>query len=204
MMLLALFYIFRDQEARLRGLRSVSPFSEQETESLFTRVADTVYASLYGSVAMKLLQGFLGGLMFWILGLPASLLWGAVMALLAVVPVVGTAAVWVPGALFLAWQGHWIKALVLVGWGAAVISTIDNVLYPIVVGKELRLPTLGIFVAVIGGLAAFGAAGVVLGPMILAATLALAEVWRQRAGPVLAEDQITTDTDSLSLTYEQE
>lgn len=118
--------------------------------------------------------------MFWWLGLPAPLLWGAVMALLAVVPVLGAFVVWVPAALFLALNGQMGKALILAGWGIVVIATIDNLLYPVLVGKRLRLHTLLVFIAVVGGLAMFGAVGVVLGPLILALTDAIIEVWRRR------------------------
>jgi predicted PurR-regulated permease PerM len=126
--------------------------------------------------------------MFWLLGLPGALLWGAVMALLAIVPVLGAFVVWVPAALFLALEGSWGKALVLTGWGAGVVSLIDNLLYPILVGKRLRLHTLPVFIAIVGGILLFGSAGLILGPATLAVTVALVEVWRRRtAGGRVAE-----------------
>lgn len=180
LVLFFLFYFFRDRHLALQALRSLMPLSNAETTEVFTRVTDTIYATIYGTLAVAFIQGSLGGLMFWWLNLPAPLVWGVVMALLAVVPVLGPFVVWVPAAIFLALEGSWGKALLLTGWGAIVIGLIDNLLYPILVGKRLRLHTVPVFIAIIGGLALFGASGVILGPVILAVTAALVSVWRQR------------------------
>jgi predicted PurR-regulated permease PerM len=118
--------------------------------------------------------------MFWWLGLPTPLVWGMVMALLAVVPILGAFVVWIPAAVFLALEGHWAKALILTGWGGIVIALIDNLLYPVLVGERLRLHTLLVFIAILGGLTLFGASGLILGPVVLAVTLALVDVWRWR------------------------
>jgi predicted PurR-regulated permease PerM len=188
MTFLALFYFFRDRSPILQIVRSLVPLSQDETEAVFARVADTIYATIYGTVAVALVQGVLGGLMFWVLGLPAALLWGAVMAVLAVVPVLGAFVVWGPAALFLALQGSWGKALLLAGWGGLVVSLVDNLLYPVLVGQRLRQHTLAVFITIVGGLELFGSAGVVLGPVTLAITIALVEIWRRRtAGGRTAE-----------------
>jgi predicted PurR-regulated permease PerM len=179
-MILMLFYFLRDNNRLLQYAVRLAPLSATETGELFRRISETIYATLYGNVVVKLVQGLLGGLMFWFLGLPDPALFGAAMALLAMLPVIGTSLVWGPAAIFLLMQGSWIKALALALWGALVVSLIDNVLYPILVASELRLHTLGIFVAVFGGLIAFGIAGVVLGPVILVVTVALLEVWGLR------------------------
>lgn len=180
LMLVMLFYFLRDRVSLLQSLGSLLPLSAAETAALFGRISQTIYATLYGNLAVKAVQGVLGGLMFWILGLPAPALFGTAMALLAVLPVVGTSLVWGPAAVYLLVHGSWIKALILVAWGALVVSLIDNLLYPILVAGELRFHTLGILVSVFGGLIAFGIAGVVLGPVVLASTAALVEVWRLR------------------------
>ena len=98
---------------------------------LFGRTVDTVQATLYGTIAVAAIQGVLGGLIFWWLGLPTPLLWGLVMGLLALVPVLGAFVVWVPAAIFLALDGSWGKALILSTWGGIVIACVDNLLYPI-------------------------------------------------------------------------
>jgi predicted PurR-regulated permease PerM len=178
-----LFFFLRDRRAALQSLRSLSPLSELEMDLLFRRVGDTIYATIYGTLAVSAVQGLLGGLMFWWLGLPAPLLWGVVMGLLAVVPVLGAFVVWIPAALFLALEGSWGKALILTVWGGVVVSTIDNLLHPILVGNRLKLHTVLAFISVVGGLILFGPAGLILGPVALTVTMVLLETWRHRTVP---------------------
>jgi predicted PurR-regulated permease PerM len=175
-----LFYFLRDHRAVLQSLRSLSPLSEADVDRLFSRVGDTVHATLYGTLVVAAIQGTLGGLMFWWLGLPAPLLWGLVMGVLAVVPVLGAFVVWIPAALFLALDGSWGKALILTGWGGVLVAGIDNVLYPILVGNRLRLHTIPAFMAIVGGLIVFGPSGLILGPVTLTVTVLLLEIWRSR------------------------
>ena len=175
-----LFFFLRDRRAALQLLRSLSPLSAAEMDRLFGRVGDTIYATVYGTVAVAAVQGLLGGLMFWWLGLPAPLLWGVVMALLAVVPMLGVYIVWVPAALFLAMEGDWGKALILSGWSGVVVGTIDNLLRPVLVGNRLKLHTVFVCMSVVGGLILFGPAGLILGPVILTITTVLLEIWRSR------------------------
>jgi predicted PurR-regulated permease PerM len=178
--LFVLFYLFRDKQRILGAVRHLLPLSDTEVQEMFSRISDTIYATVYGTVVVALVQGVLGGLMFWVLGLPAPMLWGVVMGLLAIVPVLGAFVVWVPAAIFLALEGDWGKALILTAWGGIVIALIDNLLYPILVGTKLRLHTAPVFIAIIGGLTVFGAAGVILGPVVFAVTLGLIDVWRRR------------------------
>lgn len=190
----ALFYFFRDRRPALPVLRTLVPLSEAETAEVFSRVTDTIYATVYGTLVVALVQGLLGGLMFWFLGLLAPLMWGAIMALLAVVPVLGAFVVWVPAALFLAVEGSWGKALILTAWGAGVVSLIDNLLYPVLVGRRLRLHTLPVFIAIVGDILLMGSAGVILGPVTLAVTVALVDIWRRRmAGGRVAEGVVVSE-----------
>jgi predicted PurR-regulated permease PerM len=176
-----LFYFLRDRRVALLSLRGLSPLSETEMNRLFSRVEDTVYATVYGTLAVSAVQGLLGGLMFWWLGLPAPLLWGMVMAVLAVVPVLGAFIVWVPAAFFLAMEGSWGKALILTVWGAVIVGGIDNLLLPILVGNRLKLHTILAFLSVVGGLMVFGSSGLILGPVVLTITTVLLGIWRHRA-----------------------
>lgn len=175
-----LFYFFRDRRAILGGVMRSVPLTTAEAGKSFQRVEDTVFATIYGSLAVAIVQGTLGGVMFWLLGLSTPLLWGVVMALLATVPMLGTFVVWFPAAVFLALEGDWIRALILIAWGSVAIALVDNFLYPFLVGKRLRLHPLLVFIAVVGGISLFGAAGVVLGPVVLAVAEALLDVWRTR------------------------
>jgi predicted PurR-regulated permease PerM len=188
-----LFFFLRDRRAAIQLLRSLSPLSEVEMDRLFGRVGDTLYATIYGTLAVSAVQGVLGGLMFWWLGLPAPLLWGVVIALLAVVPVLGAFVVWIPAALFLAMEGSWGKALILTVWGGAVVSTIDNLLRPILVGKRLKLHTVLAFISVVGGVILFGPAGLILGPVVLTVTSVLLEIWRSRTAVEAAATKDVAD-----------
>ncbi|MCE9519580.1 MAG: AI-2E family transporter [Verrucomicrobia bacterium] len=176
-----LFYFLRDRRAALLLLRSLSPLSVADMDRLCGRVDDTIFATVYGTLAVAAVQGLLGGLMFWWLGLPAPLLWGLVMGLLAVVPVLGAFIVWIPAALFLALEGSWVKALVLTFWGGVVVGGIDNLLYPMLIGNRLKLHTCLAFISVVGGLIVFGPAGLILGPVALTITAELLGIWRHRA-----------------------
>jgi predicted PurR-regulated permease PerM len=175
-----LFYFFRDRQRTLATVRALVPLSEREANTALDRVKDIVHAIVFGTVLVALVQGALGGLMFWWLGLPAPLLWGVVMAILAVLPILGAALVWIPAAIFLILQGSFPKAAILVAWGAIVVGLIDNLLGPMFMGRRARMHTVPVFLALLGGLALFGAPGLVLGPVILAVTVVLLEIWRSR------------------------
>ena len=178
--LFVLFYLFRDRDDALSSARALVPLSEAEVDRVFKRVSDTIHATVFGTIVVAAVQGMLGGLMFWFLGLPAAILWGAVMGLLAIVPVLGAFVIWVPAAIFLAMSGQWGKAIILTIWGGVVIGLVDNLLYPILVGNRLRLHTVPVFFAIVGGLAVFDAAGLILGPVVLALTDAILQIWRRR------------------------
>jgi predicted PurR-regulated permease PerM len=127
-----------------------------------------------------MVQGALGGAMFAVLGIPGAVLWGVVMGCLAIIPYLGTFVIWGPTAASLAMQGEYTKAAVLAGWGLAAIGLIDNLLYPMMVGQRLQQHTALAFIAILGGVAIFGATGVVLGPLVAATTIFLLDVWRRR------------------------
>jgi predicted PurR-regulated permease PerM len=182
MTLFFLFYFFRDGEASLTAVRSLVPLTNWETNIVFARIDETLRATLRGTILVSVVQGVLGGLMFWALLLPAPLLWGTVMGFCAMVPMLGTFVVWAPVSLFLLFEGSWIRGVILAAWGAGVVSMIDNLLYPVLVGQELRLHTMLVFVSLVGGIAFFGASGLILGPLTFAVTLSLVEIWRARVG----------------------
>ncbi|MEX2263081.1 MAG: AI-2E family transporter [Bryobacteraceae bacterium] len=177
-----LFYFFRDRRKLLRGVRSLVPLAEDETDELFDSVANTIYATLFGIFVVGMAQGATGGFMFWLVGLPAPLTWGLIMAILAVIPLLGAFLIWAPAAIYLMLTGDWVRGLILFSWGLVVVSLIDNILYPIIVGKRLHVHTVPVFFAIVGGLSVFGAAGLVLGPVVLATAIGLIHVWRRRTG----------------------
>lgn len=175
-----LFYFLRDRHLALNSLRTLAPLSPAEMNRVFGRVTATIHATVYGTLVVATIQGTLGGLMFWILGLPAPLLWGLIMGLLAVIPVLGAFVIWVPAAIWLASQGLWGKALLLTAWGGIVVAGIDNLIYPILVGNRLHQHTLLTFISLVGGLIVFGSSGIILGPLSVTLTLLLLQIWHDR------------------------
>jgi len=179
-----LFFFLRDRDAVLAGVRRMLPLSASEADGTLRIAGDTIFATVYGKVVVGIVQGLLGGLMFWWLDLPAAWFWAIVMGLLSIIPLLGPPLVWLPAALFLLLDGQWGQAITMALWGAAVVGLADNLLYPLVVGRYLRLHTVPMLVSLIGGVVVFGAVGFFLGPVVLAVTLALLEVWRTRAAHV--------------------
>ena len=175
-----LFFFLRDRQEITKELCKLLPLSDTEIKDLLKRIGDTIHATVYGTLAIAAAQGFLGGLMFWWLDLPAPLLWGLIMGLLAVIPLLGAFIIWGPAALFLVLEGHWAQAIILVLWGMLVVGTIDNLLRPFLMGNRLHQHTLLVFISLVGGLILFGSAGLILGPVVLAITLFLISVWASR------------------------
>lgn len=184
--LFAMFYFLRDSSQVVPAIKKLLPLSESDTDAIFHRATDVIYASLVGVVVIAAVQGFLGGVAFALLGIPSAILWGMLMFVLSMIPVAGAGLVWVPASIFLASQGHWAKAIMLVLFGIFVISMIDNFLRPIVVGKRAKLSELVIFFAVLGGLAVYGILGLVVGPVIVAVTITLIDLLR-RIGDIESE-----------------
>ncbi|HLL75734.1 MAG TPA: AI-2E family transporter [Pyrinomonadaceae bacterium] len=179
-----MYYLFRDGEGIIRGLPDVLPLETAQSEEIFARTKEVIGASVYGVLVIAAVQGTLGGLAFWMLGLPSPLVWGVVMTFMSLIPMAGSFVVWVPAAVYLAATGQWWKAGILTFWGAIVIGSIDNFLRPKLVGERTKLHELFIFFSVLGGLQVFGVLGLVLGPVVLAITLALFDVVRHAGRPV--------------------
>lgn len=173
-----MYYFFKDGENISRTIRDSLPLEREQADSIISRTREVIDASVYGVISIAIIQGTLGGLAFWVLGLPSAIIWGVVMTFLSMVPMLGAFLVWVPGAIYLALTGHWVKALLLALWGTLVIGMVDNFLRPKLVGSRTRLHPLLIFFSVLGGLSVFGVLGVVLGPVVVAITLALVDVYR--------------------------
>jgi predicted PurR-regulated permease PerM len=131
--------------------------------------------------------------MFWWLDLPAPLIWGVIMALLAIVPVLGAFVVWIPTACVLALDGRWGHAALLIFWGSVVVGSIDNFLYPLLVGNRVKLHTVPALIAIIGGVSLLGASGLIVGPVVMAVTASLLDVWRARVSSwTVADDDVSS------------
>jgi predicted PurR-regulated permease PerM len=173
-----MYYLFRDGDRIFGVIRDALPLEKKQAEAILARTRDVVGASVYGLFSIAIIQGALGGLAFWVLGLPSAIVWGVAMIFLSLIPMLGAFLVWVPAAIYLFATGHYVKGVLLVLWGTLVIGMIDNFLRPMLVGGRTKLHELLIFFAVLGGLQVFGVLGIVLGPVVLAITLALVDVFR--------------------------
>ena len=173
-----MYYLFRDGDKIVKALPGALPLSSRQSNAILGRISQVVSASVYGVIAIAMLQGLLGGLAFWALGVPSPILWAVVLAFVCMVPVAGSFFVWLPASIYLVLTGHWSKALLLVLWGALVISTIDNFLRPKLMRNQTKLHELFVFFSVLGGMSVFGLLGIVLGPVVLAITLGLLDTFK--------------------------
>jgi predicted PurR-regulated permease PerM len=167
---LLLFFLFRDGRSGLKRVTSTLPMSDERASELLRRIGSTVTATFYGGLAVAAIQGTLAGLAFYVLGLQSAVLWGFVTAIASLLPVVGSATVWVPMSVVLLASGHWLKAVLLLGWGFGVVGLVDNLVRPLIVRAGTQLHMVFIFLSLLGGLSAFGMLGLFLGPVILSVT----------------------------------
>jgi predicted PurR-regulated permease PerM len=182
-MLYVLFFLFRDGPRIGRTVRLSLPFSPFVSDALISRFAEVVQATVKGNLIIALLQGTIGGLTFWLLGIPGALVWGAIMVFLSLLPAIGAALVWAPWAGYLILSGSYIAGGILVVVGVAIIGLIDNLLRPPLVGKETRLPDYVVLVSTLGGLTIFGINGFVIGPLIAALFVACWTLFRDARAP---------------------
>jgi predicted PurR-regulated permease PerM len=176
-MLYLLFFLLRDGDVLSRRIRDAIPLHPERQRNLAGRFTTVIRATIKGNLVVALVQGALGWLIFLILGVGAPVLLGVLIALLSLLPAVGAPVVWVPVAIYLFATGHVWQAVTLAVFGALVIGSVDNILRPILVGKDTKLPDYVVLIATLGGLAVFGANGFVIGPVIAALFVALWEIF---------------------------
>jgi predicted PurR-regulated permease PerM len=172
-----LFFLLRDGVGVTRDIRAAIPLEPGPKERLLERFTTVIRATVKGNILVAAAQGALGGIAFWVLGVNAPMLWGVVMAFLSLLPAVGAALIWVPVALYLLAIGQVWQGLGLIAFGVFVIGLIDNVLRPILVGKDTAMPDYVVLIATVGGLALFGLNGFVIGPVIAAMFLAAWDIF---------------------------
>ncbi|HUR88984.1 MAG TPA: AI-2E family transporter [Ramlibacter sp.] len=182
-MLYLLFFLLRDGRTLAVKVEKAMPLAPDHTHRVMTEFATVVRATVKGNVVVALVQGALGWLAFWFLDINGALLWGAVMALLSLLPAVGAAMVWGPVAIYLLASGSIWSGVGLIVWGVLVIGLVDNVLRPILVGKDTRLPDWLVLIATLGGLAVFGLNGFVIGPVIAAVFIAAWDIFSDAKRP---------------------
>jgi predicted PurR-regulated permease PerM len=192
--LVVLFFVFRDGERAGSAVMAALPLGEKRVSELRTRVSSTITTNVYGGVVVGALQGTLTGVSFWALGLNSPVLWGVVTGILSLVPIFGSAIVWVPASVVLLLTGHFVKAVILLGLGAGLIGTIDNVVRPLIIHKSLRLHPIFVFFSILGGIQFFGVLGLFVGPVVVSVAAALVLMLREDLNA--SETMAAANTDS--------
>lgn len=172
-MIYLLFFLLRDGDALCEGIRNALPLRTEQQGALFTKFTMVIRATIKGDILIALLQGTLGGLVFWFLGIHAPLLWGVLMVFLSLLPAIGASLVWLPVAIYLLATGAIWQGLVLIAFGALVIGLVDNFLRPALIGKDTKMPDYVVLISTLGGLQVFGLNGFVIGPAIAAMFMAV-------------------------------
>lgn len=182
-MLYLAFFLLRDGDTLSRRFAEAAPLRANQREALLHRFVVVIRATVKGSLVVAIVQGLIGGVVFWALAIPGALLWGVLMGVFSLLPAVGAAIVWGPVALYLLATGAIWQAVVLVVCGAVIIGSVDNVLRPILVGRDTRMPDYVVLISTLGGLELFGFNGIVIGPVIAALFLATWNIFtRMRHG----------------------
>ncbi len=180
--LFCLFFFLRDGAEFFARVKKLLPMDPDHQERLFQNIGDAVTAVVHGCIVVAIIQGFLAGLAYWLVGVPFAVVWGVATAFSALLPVGGTTLVSIPASIYLFLQGETIRGVILLAWCIGAVGTVDNVLKPLFIGNRLKLPMLLLFFGILGGLAVFGALGLILGPVLLALLTALLDVYSREYG----------------------
>ncbi len=175
-MIYLLFFLLRDGEELSEHIKVAIPLRHEHLSELSMKFTAVLRATVKGTLIVAIIQGALGGVIFWILGIRAPVLWAALMAVLSLLPAVGATVVWLPVAIYLLVTGSTWQGLLLIAWGVLVIGLIDNILRPVLVGKEARMPDYVVLISTVGGIAMFGVNGLVIGPVIAAVFIAVWDI----------------------------
>ena len=176
-MIYAMFFFFRDGKKMIEKIFYYMPLGHEDEEQLLERFTSVTRATIKGTVVIGIIQGALAGFAFWLAGIDGAAFWGTVMMVLSIVPGIGPALVWLPAVIYLYITGQTLSATLLLVWCAAVVGTIDNVLRPILVGKDAKMPDLLILIGTLGGLFLFGPIGFIVGPIICGLFLTVWEIY---------------------------
>lgn len=183
LMLYLAFFLLRDGPQLVAVLVRSLPLGDEREYQLFGKFAEVTRATVKGNLVVAAVQGGLGGLIFWILGIPGAVLWGVVMMMLSLIPVVGASLIWGPVAIYLLSVGDWVQGAILIAFGSLVIGLVDNILRPILVGRDTKLPDYLVLLSTLGGFVLFGINGFVIGPLIAALFIATWQIFADEFHP---------------------
>lgn len=188
-MVFSLFFFLRDGPELFKRVRDYLPFSEEQKDRLGKQIGDIVISTIYGGVAVSIIQGIIAGVAFYFLGIPNPIVWGLATSIASFVPLIGAAGIWVPATLYLFLIGEVVKGIILVIVGVFGISMIDNILKPIIIGSRTKMPILIIFFSVLGGIKLFGLIGLIIGPLVMAIFVSVLEIFRNiESGQDVSQD----------------
>jgi predicted PurR-regulated permease PerM len=193
LLIFALFFMFRDGREIVRGLKHLMPFDEEIQDDVLAESKELIFASVAVGLLIAAIQGTLGAVAFGITGVPTPLFWGVLTAFFSLVPVVGSALIWVPAAAWLGFNGHWGKAILVLVICGAVATVADNIVRPLLLSNRTRLNELLLFISVLGGLEVFGLLGLVAGPTIVAAAMGVFRVYMDHRDEIAASSAVKTD-----------
>ncbi len=177
-MILSIFFLLGDGPELLEKVSSYMPLPKKQKDKLIKQMKDIVISTIYGGVTVAIVQGLIGGITFFILGIPSPVVWGLAMFITSFIPLLGTFVIWGPATVYLFFQGATLKGIILILVGIFVISMVDNILRPLIIRGKMKMPTLAIFFSILGGIKLFGFIGLIMGPLVLALFVSVVEILR--------------------------
>lgn len=177
-MIFSLFFFFRDGDSMLERIKSLIPMKDAQKDEIFKKFYDTLNAVIVGVMVTAAIQGLLQGLFFWAIGISYAVLGGVLTFVFALIPIAGAVIVWLPIGLYLVFTGSIYAGIGVLVFGGLVVSSVDNILKPMIIGGKVRLSTLFLVLTIFGSLSVFGFTGIILGPILLAIFMSFLEIYR--------------------------
>ncbi|MDF1545670.1 MAG: AI-2E family transporter [bacterium] len=188
LMIFSMYYFFKDGDSIIDTLKRLMPLTDKQIDVTFGHLRDVTEATMYGGVVVALIQGLLGGVLFAIVGIPSAIFWGAIMAFLAIIPLVGAFIIYLPAGIILILGGSYISGIIVIAVGTLIISQVDNVIRPMLISGKTSLHPLLLFFAIMGGIYLWGLLGIIVGPIIAAVFITLIKILDLRLHPQTEED----------------